>query len=131
MKIIDEMSQPSLTRDVGKLGCVNLSPGELLDFIKSMRNQFINFSVEKLNKFSELTFRSEQEFGPDGVPGDIDNDGHEEVVGFPRNFLVIYMIEFFILEKKPDILDSYLSYVRVSGAKRYADDLRKIFTSVV
>jgi hypothetical protein len=131
MKIIDEMSQPSLTRDIEKMGYINLSPGELLDFVKSMRSQFINFSVEKLNKFSGLTFRSEQEFGPDGVLGDIDDDGHEEVVGFPRNFLVIYMIEFFILGKKPDILDSYLGYVRVSGAKKYAADLRKIFTSVV
>ncbi|WP_156966097.1 hypothetical protein [Paraburkholderia bannensis] len=129
MKIISEVSQLALERDAGKLKYIDILPGELLKFTVDKKSKFINFTVEKLHKFSKLTFRSEQEFSENDDLNSNIEDGREEVIGFPKNFLVIYMAEFFILCEKSDFLDSYLGYVRVSGAKKYAADLRKIFSS--
>ena len=130
MKIINDVSQLSLDRDMDKLAHINLLPDELLSFIWPIKDKFINFTVKKLQKFSGLTFRSEQECAPNEEMDDEGDDGREEVIGYPRNFLIIYMIEFYILCQDPDKLNSYLNYVRVSGAKKYANDLRKIFAAI-
>jgi len=130
MKIINDVPQLSLNRDRDKLAHINLLPDELLSFIWPIKDKFIDFSVGKLQKFSGLTFRSEQECAPNEELVDGEDDGREEVIGYPKNFLILYMIEFYILCQAPDHLNSYLNYARVSGAKKYGDDLKKIFAAI-
>lgn len=62
---------------------------------------------------------------------EIDDEDDEKIIGYPCNFLITYLIEFFILKNNSSYLEEYLSSIRVGGAKKYAKDLIKIYVSSI
>ena len=130
INVIDDISPPSIQRDESKLKYIDVLPRDLLGMIIANKREFIQFVVDKLQKFSGLTFKSEQRFSLVDQSGD-DADGDEKIIGYPKNFLIMHMVEFFILTNKPGILNDYLKFVRITNAKKYAADLKKIYVSVI
>ena len=130
INIIDDVPSLSIQRDESKLMYADILLCDLFELVILNKNKFIQFVVHKLQKFSGLSFRSQDEFPPGEEPDEDDYDDKERSIGYPKNFLIMHMIEFFILNKKPNILDNYLKFVRMSYAKKYASDLREIYASI-
>lgn len=51
-----------------------------------------------------------------------------KVHGYGKDFVLIYMIEYWLLGKGMDNLISYLKAIRIPGVKKYAGQLRQLYS---
>ncbi|MBI0520924.1 hypothetical protein F6Q07_23025 [Pectobacterium parmentieri] len=60
------------------------------------------------------------------------NRGDDEVDILPsyKNFLIGYIIKYFFVSRKPDLLESYLKSLRLPAYKKHADELRDIYDKI-
>lgn len=100
----------------------------LKDVLQTDRANLVEFSVEKLKKFDGVA--TKQEYPPGEEPGDEDRDSNVTVQGYSRGFLLINLLEYFVLRDRPDALEAFLKARRIPQAKQYATDLRTLFKKV-
>lgn len=107
--------------DASKINKANLTINELRWIVENDENKFINFV--KL-KFDEVFPDSHEQEGND------DKDILIKIMPFYKNFLMIYLLEFYLLKNKPSELDSYLKLIRIPHSKKYSSQLKKIYSSL-
>lgn len=128
IKVLRNVADLALERDLSKLEKANVTVENLHDILLNDKDKFSLFSVKKIIKFSPITFKSEQEFREgDGLEED---EEKETILGYPLNFLVIYLVEYFLLKNNPARLAIYLKEIKVSGSQKYAKDLKNIYNEV-
>jgi hypothetical protein len=130
IKILSEFTDLSINRQVNNMTYAEASIQDFENIITNSKAIFLNFVASKLDAFSAISFKDAQEF-PEGEELD-DNDFDEEevILPFAADFLIIYFIEFFLLDKHPEKLEDYLKHIRVGHAKKYAKDLKNIYSRI-
>lgn len=89
----------------------------------------VKYSLEKLKKYDNL--KIEQEYPSGEEPGEDDEDSDEISQGYSKGFLLINLIEIFLLKYNQEYLINYLKSIRIPKAENYADELKSIYRSLV
>jgi hypothetical protein len=120
----EQVAEVLLSHDVNKMNAASVSTADLKK-VADNKHQFVDFFVAKLKLINGT--ENEQE----GKCEDDDDDVVLKVHPFYKNFLNIYLIELFLLISKPELLDSYLKAIRIPNSKKYANQLRVAYKSIL
>lgn len=93
--------------------------------LKEHYDQVIDFSIKKIQKFEGLMI--EQEYSHGEEPNEGEEDSNEIDLGYSQSFLLINLIEFYLLKNNPQMLIDYLKSTRIPKAEKYARDLNSIY----
>lgn len=119
----EDVSDVLLKYDAMKFNAAEVQPFELSNIAEDA-DGFCRYISKKL-KIIQGT-ENEQE----GKHQEDEDDVVLAVNPFYRNFLNIYLLEFYILKNKPEDLDGYLKSIRIPNSKKYASQLRVAFKSM-
>lgn len=122
LKINDEFPEILYQYDLKKLTSSGLTISELKKVIDKCSNSFSYFVMMK---FREDPGDLDGELPPNEMPGEEDRAKVVEQLPVYRNFLIGYIVEFALIDQRPDNLVEYLKCVRVSHASSYGKLLRK------
>jgi hypothetical protein len=121
-------SNNNLNHDISRLKSAKLEIKELVLLIESEKNRIIDFIVAKLKKYNNV--EDIQEY-PKGEELEKDEkDVRLKVLPYYKNFIVLYLIEFYLLKNNPSELESYLKSIRISNAKKYEKELKEIYSKL-
>ncbi|MBA8275827.1 hypothetical protein [Escherichia fergusonii] len=81
---------------------------------------------DKIVKFIELYF---SEINDDEKNED-DESETIEIVPFYSNFLIGYLVDYYMLKNRPDALENYLKNRRIPDYKKFANELRLIYKKI-
>ncbi|ECG2650781.1 hypothetical protein NF324_001458 [Salmonella enterica] len=81
---------------------------------------------DKIVKFIELYF---SEISDDEKDEDDDSETIE-VVPFYSNFLIGYLVDYYMLKNRQDELENYLKNRRIPDYKKFANELRLIYKNI-
>lgn len=115
-----------LNYDMKKIRISDVEIEEIELLIDEEKEKIISFVSAKLSKY--INAKMEQEC-PKGEDLDEDDEVIERVP-FYGSFLVIYLLEYYLLKNKPSDVESYLKKIRIPQAKKYAKEIKKIFDDV-
>lgn len=116
-----------LKLDNDKLEKAELDIEELTELLKSDYAKLINYVIAKLVKFHGV--KEVQEY-PEGEEPEDDAESNKSDQGYSKGFLLMYIIEYAIIRKKPDELDNYLKLNRIPHAKQYAKEIKDIYAKI-
>jgi hypothetical protein len=116
----EQVSEILLKHDVNKLDLAGVSLHNLSEFA-SRKEEFCKYLAVK---FSIIKGTEDEQEG-----GGKDDKVLQELP-FYKNFLNLHLIEFYILNVKPDFLDVYLKSIRIPNSKKYAVQLKKSFSLI-
>jgi hypothetical protein len=105
-----------------------ISIAEIVYLLNLDCDKVVEFAVEKLRKYDGV--EAEQEYPEDEEPEE-DAETNVQYKGYATNFLLMYMIEYFLLKNRPDALEPYLQARRTPHARKYARELRDLFHKVL
>lgn len=65
---------------------------------------------------------------------DRDDDSNDEIIEILpsyKNFLIGYLIKYFFVSQKPQMLESYLKSLKLPAYKKHADELKEIYNKIL
>lgn len=123
IKIIDEYRDTAALRDSQKLHLANLPTDAAISIIKQDFDELLNFTILKLCKYENV--KTEEEY-PNGEKPE-EEDNNETILGYSQGFLLMYLVEYYLLKEHPNNLIQYLKSVRIPYASKYAKELKNIY----
>ena len=115
-----------LNHDISKLNFAELTIKNLEGLIAGDNQTIVEFILAKLKKY--LNVKVDQEYP---LHEEVDDDDETiKVLPFYRNFLILYLIEYFFLKNNPGKLASYLKSIKIPQAKKYEAELKEIFKNI-
>lgn len=113
----EPVSEILYKHDVNKLVLAGMSIQELSE-AASRNVDFCKYLAAKVSIIKGT--ENEQEGG--GQDDKVLNE-----LPFYRNFLNLYLIEFYVLSNRPGFLDVYLKSIRIPNSRKYSVQLKKAF----
>ncbi|MFK7112912.1 hypothetical protein V3468_00490 [Flavobacterium oreochromis] len=126
LKILSEYRDLAAGRDEQKMNIANLSKEVALQLLEFDKENFMQFVLLKMQKFENV--KIDEEF-PENENIEIEDD-NEIILGYSKSFLLIYLIEYFLLKTTPLKLEIYLKETRVPNAKKYEKELKEIYNKL-
>ncbi|EMH4164454.1 hypothetical protein RJ498_003777 [Pluralibacter gergoviae] len=117
----DEMAPILLSYDANK---INLSGALLSDLEFILCNRLELFLKYLDVKLKIILSESDQQEGND------DEDVLIKRLLPYKNFLIIHLIEYYLIENNIDGLDDYLKKIRIPNSKKYSMQIQKIYKSL-
>ncbi len=114
--------------DKSRMNAAAVTISELESLLFTDLDKIANYASIKLVKYSNV--KMEQEYPENEQPDADDEDVIIKEMPFYYNFLLIYLIEYFILRNNPEQLEEYLKSIRIPNSKKYAKELRFIYNSI-
>ncbi|MGC7560391.1 hypothetical protein ACPEEL_03715 [Pasteurella sp. PK-2025] len=127
LKILNEYKDATANRDCQKMKLANLLADDALNLLKNDEATFVNFALMKMQKFENVKINEEY---PSNEKMDVEDD-NEIILGYSKSFLLLYLIEYFLLKTKPSELGFYLKTIRVPQAKKYEKELKEIYSKIL
>lgn len=126
LKILSEYRDAVATRDEHKMGIAHLSANDTLELLENDMKNFSEFVLLKMKKFENAKIDEEY---PEGEEQDQEDD-NETVLGYSKSFLLLYLIEYFLLKTNPNELEPYLKAIRIPNTKKYEKELKEIYSKI-
>lgn len=126
IKILDEYGYLLASRDEQNMKLANLSKEKLIKLIEIDKDLIIRFAIYKIDKFRNT--KIDQEY-PKGEEVEKEND-NEKVLGYSRRFLLMYIIEYYLLKSNPSELKRYLKAIRIPYASKYEKELKELYSKL-
>ncbi len=116
---LNEKQPPSQVFNIyaNTVNCANLAISDL---------EQLCLDKEKILKFIEVYSRETRDENQD----EDDDSETIEIVPFYNNFLIGYLVDYYMLKNKQGELEVYLKKRKVPGYKQFADKLRYIYKQV-
>jgi hypothetical protein len=114
--------------DKENLDFAKISVDDLESLLNSDKEKIIEYVKIKLIKY--LNIEMEQEYPEGYEPDEDDKPVVLKVSPFYKNFLNIYLIEYYLLKNRPTELEAYFKLTRIPGAKKYAKELKEIYSKI-
>lgn len=125
IKIFPIYSDALVALDNNKIEIARLTIEQIENLLGHYFNEIVKFSILKLQKYDGLII--EQDY-PSGEELDEDNrDSNEVSKGYSKGFLLINLIEFYILKNAPNFLVNYLKAIRIPKPEKYANEIKSLF----
>ena len=124
----DTPSTTILNYDILKLKTAKINIDEIAKLIESDSNRIKKYAIAKLEKYNNV--QEIQEYPKGEEPSESDKDIRLRTLPFYKNFLIIYLIEYFLLKTNPSELETYLKATRVPNAKKYDKELKNIYNKL-
>jgi hypothetical protein len=107
------------------LSLADVKTDELKSLIELHTDSISAYVEVKLRKYSDDT---EQEY-PKGYEVEKEDD---KVVNLPfyKNFLIGYLLEYWILKENPLEIEKYVRAIRIPNAKKYAKEITVIYNDI-
>lgn len=107
------------------LNLAGIKADDLKSLIELHMDSISAYVEVKLSKYADDT---EQEYPEGYEPEKEDN----KVVGLPfyKNFLIGYLIEYWILKESPLDIEKYIRAIRIPNAKKYAKEISNIYNEI-
>lgn len=125
IKILDEYLETAASRDSQKMAMANLSVDKAIYILKN-DNKLLNYVLLKLQKYENV--KVEEEY-PKGEEVE-EEDNNETFLGYSQSFLLLYLIEYYLLTEFPEKLLSYLTAIRIPNAKKYDKELKELYSKL-
>ncbi|MDX5631116.1 MULTISPECIES: hypothetical protein [unclassified Brenneria] len=90
----------------------------------SILNELCSSDKEEIVNFIKL---HKYEINRDNEEGD---DEIVEILPSYKNFLIGYLLKYFFVSRKPEMLESYLKSLKLPAYKKHADELREIYNKI-
>ena len=126
INVLSEYSEVVENRDMQKMQVAQMTNSDAFNILRNEYSLFEKFVLSKIVKFENV--KTVEDF-PKGEEVE-EEDNNETVLGYSFGFLLIYLIEYFLLSRKPEALEAYLKAIRIPQAAKYSKDLQKIFKSL-
>ena len=126
LKVLSEYRDAVASRDEQKMKLANLSKEEAMKLLEMDKEIFNEFVLCKMQKFQNA--KIDEEF-PNGEEPE-QEDENETILGYSKNFLLLYLIEYFLLKTNPSGLEPYLKATRIPNAKKYEKELKEIYSKL-
>jgi hypothetical protein len=124
----DIPSYTILNYDILKLKAAKVNINELEKLIETDYNKILIFTANKIKKCDN--FHDKQGYAKEEELDEYDMDVRIKVLPFYKNFLLIYLIEYFFLKTNPSELASYFKAIRIPNAKKYEKELKEIYSNL-
>jgi hypothetical protein len=124
LKILNDYQDTVASRDEQKIEIARLSEKEIFDVIDNQKDSFLKFVLLKIQKFENMKIDEEY---PEGEEQNDDEDNNETIIGYSKSFLLLYLIEYYLLRYNPIGLLDYLKSIRIPNAKKYEKELKEIY----
>lgn len=125
-KILSEYRDTATRRDEQKMKLANLSGVEIMKVLETDKDNFIKFSLCKMQKFENVEIDEEYPIGEKPEQ----EDDNETILGYSKGFLLSYLIEYYLLKNNPSELESYLKAVRIPNARKYNNELKEVYSNI-
>ncbi|KXB37930.1 hypothetical protein HMPREF1869_00228 [Bacteroidales bacterium KA00251] len=125
-KILSEYRDTAARRDEQKMKLANLSGVEIMKVLETDKDNFIKFSLCKMQKFENVEIDEEYPIGEKPEQ----EDDNETILGYSKGFLLSYLIEYYLLKNNPSELESYLKAVRIPNARKYNNELKEVYSNI-
>lgn len=109
-----------------RLRHANIKPDHLKTLIDTSGNEIISFVDIKLRKYAN---DKKQEY-PKGYKPEQEDDHKIVYLPFSKNFLIGYLLEYWILKESPLEIEKYVRAVRIPNAKKYAKEITAIYNDI-
>jgi hypothetical protein len=126
IKILSEYRDTTATRDEQKMKFAHLSSDDALKLLENDKDIFSEFVLLKMQKFENAKIDEEY---PVGEKPEQEND-NEIILGYSKSFLLLYLIEYFLLKTNSSGLEPYLKATRIPNAKKYEKELKEIYSKL-
>lgn len=125
-KILSEYRDTAARRDEQKMKLANLSGVEIMKVLETDKDNFIKFSLCKMQKFENVEIDEESPIWKKTEQ----EDDNETILGYSKGFLLSYLIEYYLLKNNPSELESYLKAVRIPNARKYNNELKEVYSNI-
>ncbi|MBC9130884.1 hypothetical protein JMI89_08690 [Frischella sp. Ac48] len=123
LKVLSEYREAVASRDEKKMKLANLSEEEAMKLLEMDKEIFNEFVLCKMQKFENV--KIDEEYPNREEPEQ--EDDNETILGYSKSFLLLYLIEYFLLKTNPSGLEPYLKATRIPNAKKYEKELKEIY----
>lgn len=55
------------------------------------------------------------------------NNNNEVILGYSKGFILMYLVEYYLLKNRPQALMSYIKSMRIPNAMKYEKELKGIY----
>ena len=117
-----------LNYDISKLKAAKVDINELKKIMEIDSKEIFIFAAKKIKKYNNV--HDKQEYAKGEEPAEDDKDVKIKVLPFYKNFLIIYLIEYFLIKTNPSELESYLKVTRIPNARKYEKELKRIYNEL-
>lgn len=124
LKILSEYRDTAARRDEQKMKLANLSGEEIMKVLETDKDDFIQFSLCKMQRFENV--KIDEEYPIWEKPEQ--EDDNETILGYSKGFLLLYLIEYYLLKNNPSELEPYLKAIRIPNARKYKNELKEIYS---
>jgi hypothetical protein len=126
IKILDEYRETAALRDNQKINLANLSTDVAINIIKNEFDKLFSFTILKLCKYENVKMEEEYPKGEE-----VEEEGNNEtILGYSQGFLLMYLIEYYLLKENPSNLLTYLKAIRIPHASKYEKELKEIYSKL-
>ncbi|AWL78029.1 hypothetical protein DKB58_03210 [Capnocytophaga canimorsus] len=126
LKILNEYRDTVASRDEQKMKLANLSGEKAMKLLETDKENFSKFALCKMQKFENAKIDEEYPIGEEPEQ----EDDNEMILGYSKSFLLLYLIEYYLLKTNPSELETYLKATRIPYAKKYEKELKKIYSNL-
>jgi len=114
-----------------KLKKAELSIPFVSDYIQNNLKSIIEYSIQKIRFYERNSNKVNYEEYPEGEELDEDEKPVTiKVLGYNPFTLIMYGIEFYLLNEHPDRLLEYIKKLRIPGASKYKKEIAFIYKQV-
>ncbi|MFE8117169.1 hypothetical protein [Brenneria goodwinii] len=140
-KFINESNYLNLLNKVTGLLSIPLRDSEIPSQVFNIDASCINKANIDLSTLNELCESDKEniiefirlhksEIDRNNSSNDENDDELIEVLPSYKNFLIGYLIKYFFVSRKPEMLESYLKSLRLPAYKKHADELKEIYNKI-
>lgn len=126
IKILEEYRETAEMRDNQKMDFANLLANQAIEIIKEDYSRLYRFTLLKLKKYENI--KTEEEYPVDEEVEEEENN--ETILGYSQGFILLYLIEFYLLTSNPNKLLPYLKTIRVPNASKYEKELKSLYDKI-
>ena len=102
-----------------------------IDNLESLLGSNMNEAMTFIDKKMQFDFEDDDEY-PEGEEISYDDKPHTiEELPYYKNFLVSFLIEYYLLKEQPTELGKYLKRIHIAQATKYEKELRNIWKEVL
>lgn len=102
-----------------------------IDNLESLLGSNMNEAMTFIDKKMQFDFEEDDEY-PEGEEISDDDKPHTiEELPYYKNFLVAFLIEYYLLKEQPTELGKYLKRTHIAQATKYEKELRNIWEEVL
>ena len=127
INILDNYSENAVKRMKQNMLLAKFSSEQAIELLNNEKESFLKYVSLKIEKFENV--KQKQEYSK-GEESDEFEDNRETILGYSKVFLLMYLIEFFILKEKPDDLLLYLKKNKIPYANKYEKDLKVLYNKI-